>query len=71
MFIVGSKTSSNTKKLFEICSKISKNVYYIQSKSDVKKEFLHDVTKVGISGGASTPVWLINEVKDKIYSLEH
>ena len=68
MFVVGSKSSSNTQKLFEICKKECTDTYYIQSKDDLynadfSRAVLPSISSVGITAGASTPNKLIEEVQ--------
>ncbi|MBE3128805.1 MAG: 4-hydroxy-3-methylbut-2-enyl diphosphate reductase, partial [Actinobacteria bacterium] len=63
MVIVGGKNSANTTHLAEISKKINKNTYHIENYKELKTEWLKDIKKVGISGGASTPKQDILEVK--------
>ncbi|MGM0379145.1 MAG: 4-hydroxy-3-methylbut-2-enyl diphosphate reductase [Bacillota bacterium] len=62
MLVVGGKNSSNTKKLFEICKKVTQT-YWIQTYNDIVLSNLTDASFVGIVGGASTPDWIINNIK--------
>lgn len=71
MLIIGGKNSANTLRLAEICKKINKNSYHIETSKEIKKEWLNGVKKVGISGGASTPEWLINKVIKVIKKLKN
>lgn len=63
MIIVGGKNSANTTHLAEISKKINRNTYHIENYKELKTDWLIDVKKVGISGGASTPMQDILEVK--------
>ncbi len=63
MVIVGGKNSANTTHLAEISKKINKNTYHIENYKELKTEWLKDAKKIGISGGASTPMQDILEVK--------
>lgn len=64
MIIVGGRISANTKRLFEICSKICNNTYHIETAQELKKEWLEGNSRVGIAGGASTPDWIIEGIKN-------
>ena len=65
MIVIGGKSSSNTQKLYEICSEECKNTYYIQTAEDLKNVSL--VTGcVGITAGASTPKNIIEEVQANV-----
>ncbi len=72
MLILGSKSSSNTQKLYDICSVKCKDTYYIQSISDLTNNDhisqLHSIN-VGISAGASTPNKIIQEVQKYVRKL--
>ena len=63
MIVIGDKKSSNTQKLFEICSHACNNTYYIQTLGDLNMNQLMSVETVGITAGASTPKNIIEEVQ--------
>ena len=62
MIVIGGRHSSNTRKLFEICKKECENTYYIQTLDDLDVRWLHSMSNVGITAGASTPNIIIEEV---------
>lgn len=66
MIIVGSKTSGNTTRLYNIAKELNKKTYWINSAEEVKGEWLVGVQNVGITAGASTPRELVAEVAEKI-----
>ena len=66
MIVIGDKHSSNTQKLFEICSKACNNTYYIQTLGDLDTNQLRSVETVGITAGASTPNNIIEEVQNNV-----
>ena len=68
MLIVGGKDSANTRRLFEVCRKILKKSYHVESEGDLKKEWFRKRQVIGITSGASTPDWVIQKVIDKINS---
>ena len=55
MIVIGGTHSSNTRKLFEICSKECENTYFIQTLDDLNLDLPKSVRLVGITAGASTP----------------
>ena len=62
MLIIGSKTSSNTQKLYELSKKYCENTYLLSDKEDLNNIKLNINSKVGVSAGASTPKYLIEEI---------
>ena len=66
MIVIGDKHSSNTQKLFEICSHACNNTYYIQTLEDLNMSQLKSVKTVGITAGASTPKNIIEEVQNNV-----
>lgn len=66
VIVVGGKNSANTTQLAGFCISMSVPTYHIETASEVKKEWFKDVEKVGITAGASTPDWIIEEVTDRI-----
>jgi len=69
MLIVGGKNSANTKRLAEISQK-NVRTYHIETAKELKKTWFEGADVVGISAGASTPDWLINETVRKIRGME-
>ena len=63
MIVIGGKHSSNTRKLYEICSGECAHTCLIQTLDDMHLELPEAVRLVGITAGASTPNKLIEEVQ--------
>ena len=66
MLVIGGKHSSNTQKLYEICSKECPNTYFIQTLDDLNLELFQSFRSVGITAGASTPNNIIKEVQANV-----
>lgn len=66
MIIIGSKTSANTRRLYEISKSLNRRTFWIQSKHDLRPEWFKNVKNVGISAGASTPDRTIKEISSFI-----
>ncbi len=66
LFIVGGKNSSNTNRLYEISRRILKNTHFIENAGQIAPRLLKGATRIGISGGASTPPEAITEVVARI-----
>ena len=69
MIIIGSFTSANSKRLTMLSKEINVKTYQVTGWEDINKGWFSGCDSVGISAGASTPDYLINEVRDNILSL--
>ena len=68
MIVIGGKSSSNTRKLVEICREECDNVFFIQTAEDLKPLTLTSFDRIGITAGASTPQNIIEEVQNIVRS---
>jgi len=63
VFVAGTK-SSNGKVLFEVCKQTNPNTFFVSNSSELNKDWFSPNEKVGICGATSTPLWLMEEVKN-------
>ena len=66
MIVIGGRHSSNTRKLYEICSEKCASTYFIQTLDDLHLELPKTAALVGITAGASTPNNIIEEVQNYV-----
>jgi 4-hydroxy-3-methylbut-2-enyl diphosphate reductase len=66
VIVVGGKNSANTTQLETISRQGCRNVYHIETSDELEKEWFQDADKICITGGASTPQWIIDDVTKKI-----
>ncbi|MFN4197293.1 MAG: 4-hydroxy-3-methylbut-2-enyl diphosphate reductase, partial [Caldimicrobium sp.] len=66
IIVIGGKISANTKRLAQVAEAEGKKVYLIEKPEELPIEEIEKLNTVGITAGASTPNWLINEVVDKL-----
>jgi len=69
MLVIGSKNSSNTQKLYEICRKHCPKTYIVESYGDLPPINIKEIKTLGITAGASTPERIIKEVIGKMEEL--
>ena len=66
MIIIGSFTSANSNRLTQLSLDINPYSYQVTDSHDLEAIWFKNKDKIGISAGASTPDYLIEEVKNKI-----
>ena len=66
MIVIGGKNSSNTKQLFSIAKKNCPNSYHIEDENELESEWFTDKKHCGVTAGASTPDWIIQNVINSI-----
>ncbi|RSK40966.1 4-hydroxy-3-methylbut-2-enyl diphosphate reductase [Hymenobacter perfusus] len=65
IFVSGRK-SSNGKALFSVVNKTNPRSYFVENEEELQDEWFHEAESVGICGATSTPMWLMQRVKDRI-----
>ncbi len=66
VLLVGGKNSSNTRVMYGVCTSVNLRSYWIESGADVDASWFKPEDTVGISGSASTPGWLLEQVAEDI-----
>ena len=70
IIFVGGAKSSNSKVLYEICKNINPNSYFVTNENEVSEDWFSTMpSSVGIFGATSTPLWLMENVKNKILNI--
>jgi len=69
MLVVGGFNSANTRRLLEICAEFQPHTYHIETAAEINPVWFEGAEQVGITAGASTPKWIIDEVMNKIDEL--
>jgi 4-hydroxy-3-methylbut-2-enyl diphosphate reductase len=70
VIFVSGKKSSNGKMLFQSCLKENPNSYFVSEEKEIKEEWFHPNSQVGICGATSTPRWLMENVARNILQLK-
>ncbi|MEA2050935.1 MAG: 4-hydroxy-3-methylbut-2-enyl diphosphate reductase [Campylobacterota bacterium] len=69
MIVIGGKNSSNTKQLFSISKESCKNSYLIEDEAELENEWFVDKNICGVTAGASTPDWIIQNIIKEIEAI--
>ncbi|WKV10724.1 4-hydroxy-3-methylbut-2-enyl diphosphate reductase [Marivirga harenae] len=68
VFVSGTK-SSNGKVLYNVCKDKNPNTYFISNITELDKDWFSENDSVGICGATSTPMWLMEQVRDELSKL--
>src|SRR6185295_2440262 len=63
ILVIGGRNSANTRHLWEICARV-KPSYLVHGAEDLQADWLDGVEVLGVTAGASTPDYLIDEVEE-------
>ncbi|HWR92855.1 MAG TPA: 4-hydroxy-3-methylbut-2-enyl diphosphate reductase [Desulfobacterales bacterium] len=66
MLVVGGFNSANTRRLAEVCAEIQPRTHHIETAAVIDAAWFAGVERVGVTAGASTPKWIIDEVVARI-----
>lgn len=66
MLVIGGFNSANTTRLAQICQDIQPRTHHVETAGQIDPAWFVGVTTVGITAGASTPRWIIDEVMERV-----
>jgi 4-hydroxy-3-methylbut-2-enyl diphosphate reductase len=69
MLVVGGRNSANTRRLWELCRDAGCEAYQIETADELDPLWFNGKEAVGITGGASTPQWIIDQVVEAVESM--
>ena len=70
MLVVGGLNSANTRRLSEVCKELQRRTYHIETAAEIDPAWFEGVERVGVTAGASTPKWIIDEVMNRIEGIK-
>jgi len=70
MIVIGGYNSANTSRLASLCRESGVKTYHIETAGELEKSWLDGVQIVGVTAGASTPDWIIDEVINKLKTFD-
>lgn len=69
MVVVGGSKSANTRHLKEVCEEQGTRAYHIEGPGELEAAWFKGVNRIGLTAGASTPDYSIDEVEARIREL--
>ncbi|MCC9165691.1 4-hydroxy-3-methylbut-2-enyl diphosphate reductase [Pontibacter harenae] len=69
VFVSGTK-SSNGKVLYQVCKNTNEHTYFISKVEELQHAWFKPGDTVGICGATSTPMWLMEQVRDALLAYE-
>jgi 4-hydroxy-3-methylbut-2-enyl diphosphate reductase len=66
MFVLGGLESANTSRLADLCKRVNPETYHLQNWAELDESVLSGKKTAGVTAGASTPDWIINEFVENL-----
>jgi (E)-4-hydroxy-3-methyl-but-2-enyl pyrophosphate reductase len=66
MFVLGGRQSANTRQLARLCEEAGVRTFHLESWKDFQPEMVEGRKVAGVTAGASTPEWIIDEFVDNL-----
>ncbi len=68
-YVIGGRHSSNSVKLLAVCQEQCAKSFLIETPDEINLDDLAGVERVGVTAGASTPKWLIDQIVEKLRAI--
>jgi len=68
-YVIGGRHSSNSVKLLAVCQEQCHKSFLIETPAEINPQDLKGAGRVGVTAGASTPNWLIEQVVQKLHEI--
>jgi 4-hydroxy-3-methylbut-2-enyl diphosphate reductase len=68
-YVIGGRHSSNSVKLLAVCKEQCDRSFLIETADEIKPDDLAGINRVGVTAGASTPNWLIEQVVERLRAI--
>ena len=69
IFVSGTK-SSNGKVLYQVCKDTNEHTFFISKVDELQADWFSANDTVGVCGATSTPMWLMEEVKEALLNMK-
>jgi 4-hydroxy-3-methylbut-2-en-1-yl diphosphate reductase len=63
VIVIGGAHSNNTRELVTTCARYCRRVHHVQHADDLRAEWFHESSTIGLTAGTSTPDSVIDEVE--------
>lgn len=70
IIFVGGRHSSNSVLLYNTCRQTNANTFFVEDETELDPDWLQGYDHVGITGSASTPMWLLKKVAETVKALD-
>jgi (E)-4-hydroxy-3-methyl-but-2-enyl pyrophosphate reductase len=67
--VIGGRNSANTTRLYERCREEGVRAWHVETADELEPEWFAGMERVGVTAGASTPDWIIEEVVERLRAL--
>lgn len=68
-YVIGGRHSSNSVKLLAVCQEQCEKSFLIETPAEINPADLTNLERVGVTAGASTPDWLIDQVVQRLHEI--
>lgn len=68
MIVIGGHNSANTNRLTSLCKQYV-TTYHIETADEIDKSWFDGIEIVGVTAGASTPEWIVDDVIEKLTNI--
>jgi 4-hydroxy-3-methylbut-2-enyl diphosphate reductase len=69
VIVVGGRDSANTRHLAVVARECGVDTYHVETAAEIERDWLSGHEKVGVTAGASTPDFVIDEVVSRLHAL--
>lgn len=66
VLVIGGRSSSNTGVFYRQCVQVNSASYRIESSHEVQHQWFDNADRIGLTGGASTPLWQIEAIRSEL-----
>lgn len=70
MIVIGGRESANTRHLADVARREGVQTYHVESAAEIQPEWLNGHRRVGVTAGASTPEYAVDEVVARLQELD-